>query len=326
MGKFNLPPELQGRYSGRVLSLFDGISVAKEAIKGLGFDMEYHASEIDPNCLKVSADRHPDIVQLGPVEGLRGKHYQGFDLLIGGSPCQNLSTSSGGLNIRTGIGGAKSKLFWDYLRIKREMKPRNFLFENVGTMGKETAEIITDLLEVPYVKINSREYTGQNRVRYYWTNLKFDDSFLPRYPSMRHAIQPWAVASFNIPYHLYVVYALLDPGQNWRNLPDGHPAKMKLVNTTNPNPGGRSGVWKLYSLDGWSPTITASGIKQNLTRFVFRDSAGEIRFPTPEECEVLQGLPLGYTKAVSSVEARYHMIGNAFSLPVIQGFLHSLGQ
>ena len=120
-----------------ILSLFDGIACGKLALERAGKRIEnYYASEIEPNAIKVAMTNHPDIIQLGDVTKLRTEMLPRIDLLMGGSPCQSISTLGDG----SGLEG-KSGLFYEYLRIKEEVKPRWFLLENVRGNKKAVAEI-----------------------------------------------------------------------------------------------------------------------------------------------------------------------------------------
>ena len=156
-----------------VLSLFDGISAGMLALQRVGIKVDkYYASEIEPNAIAVSKRNFPNIIQLGDVTKWREWNIElnKIDLLIGGSPCQGFSSSGKGLNFED----PRSKLFFQYVEILNYIKSVNpnvkFLLENVG-MKKEWSDIISERLGVPYTEINSKYFSAQNRVRYYWTNF-----------------------------------------------------------------------------------------------------------------------------------------------------------
>jgi DNA (cytosine-5)-methyltransferase 3A len=154
----------------RVLSLFDGISCGLVALKNLGIPVsEYIAYEIDENAIKISANNHPEIIRYGNVLDADFTQHGKIDLLLGGSPCQDLSICKS--TNREGLKGSKSYLFWKYKEALDITKPKYFLFENVGSMRDEDKVIITDALGVEPVMINADKYLPQNRERYYWTNL-----------------------------------------------------------------------------------------------------------------------------------------------------------
>jgi DNA-cytosine methyltransferase len=152
----------------KVLSLFDGISCARVALDRAGIAVEtYSACEIDKHAIKVSETNYPDIVRLGDVREVKGFPV---DLLIGGSPCQDLSIAKKG---RKGLDGERSGLFWEYVRIWKECKPRWFILENVASMPKADRDIITREMGVEPVLINAALVSAQCRKRLFWTNIPF---------------------------------------------------------------------------------------------------------------------------------------------------------
>ena len=123
-----------------VLSLFDGMSCGQVALERAGIKVDrYFAAEIDKYAIKIAEKNYPETMELGDVtkisckdDRLRSSHYYNsgvkFDLLIGGSPCQDLSFAN---EEKLGLEGRKSNLFWEYVRLLKEIKPRYFLLENV---------------------------------------------------------------------------------------------------------------------------------------------------------------------------------------------------
>lgn len=155
----------------KVLSLFDGMSCGQIALSKLGIKVDnYFASEIKEDAIKVTQGNFPNTRQLGNIEQLDGKQLPKIDLLMGGSPCQNLSIAMA-IEYRNGLKGDKSSLFYEYYRLLHEIKPKYFLLENVGSMRKEDRDVITELLGVEPIKINSRLVSAQLRNRLYWTNI-----------------------------------------------------------------------------------------------------------------------------------------------------------
>ena len=152
-----------------VLSLFDGISCGQIALNKANIQYNnYFASEIDKNAIKVTQHHYPNTIQLGDVTKIEFIASK-IDLLIGGSPCQSFSKSGK----MEGFDG-KSGLFFEYLRIKEEVKPTYWLLENVK-MKKEWKDIISGYLGVQPILINSNLFSAQNRPRYYWTNIPISD-------------------------------------------------------------------------------------------------------------------------------------------------------
>jgi len=148
----------------KVLSLFDGISCLRVALGDR--EVEYLASEIDPYAIKVSKANYPDIKQLGDVKNISG--LEGIDLLCGGSPCTDLSVAK---NNRKGLEGEHSSLFYEYLRILRETKPKWFILENVNSMPKKDRYIITKEMGVEPIMIDAALVSAQSRKRLFWTNI-----------------------------------------------------------------------------------------------------------------------------------------------------------
>jgi DNA (cytosine-5)-methyltransferase 3A len=156
-----------GKEKINVLSLFDGISCGQIALNKVGIEIEnYFASEIDKHAINVTQHNYPNTKQLGSVTEVNGIDLPKIDLLIGGSPCQGFSFAGKQLNFED----PRSKLFFEYVRLKNELNPKYFLLENVK-MKKEYQDIISSYLGVEPIMINSNLVSAQNRVRYYWTNI-----------------------------------------------------------------------------------------------------------------------------------------------------------
>jgi DNA (cytosine-5)-methyltransferase 3A len=150
-----------------VLSLFDGISCGQIALNRAGIKYDnYFASEIDKHAIKVTQHNYPDTIQIGDVTKVKGEDLPQIDLCIGGSPCQGFSFLGKQLN----FDDPRSKLFFEFVRLLHEVKPRYFLLENV-VMKKEWQDVISNLLGVEPILINSALVSGQNRKRLYWTNI-----------------------------------------------------------------------------------------------------------------------------------------------------------
>ena len=157
----------------RVLSLFDGISCGRLALERAGIPVEvYYASEIDKYAIKVSEKNYPDIIRLGDIREIDFSQFIGkIDLIIGGSPCQDLSIAK---KNRQGLEGEKSGLFWKFVEAVKTIKPKYFMLENVASMSKENKQIITDTLGIEPILINSALVSAQQRKRLYWCNWAVD--------------------------------------------------------------------------------------------------------------------------------------------------------
>ncbi|MCK9417310.1 DNA (cytosine-5-)-methyltransferase [Candidatus Dojkabacteria bacterium] len=153
-----------------VLSLFDGMSCGQMALNRIGIKYDnYFASEIDKYAIKVTQHNFPNTIQLGDVTKIKSCDLPKIDLLIGGSPCQGFSFSGKQLNFND----PRSKLFFEFVRLVNECKPKYWLLENV-VMKKEFEQIISDHLNVQPIKINSSLVSAQNRERLYWANFNIE--------------------------------------------------------------------------------------------------------------------------------------------------------
>ena len=128
--------------------------------------MEYYASEIDKYAISITQNKHPETKQIGDVLSVSGNDYENIDLLIGGSPCQGFSFAGKQLNFED----PRSKLFFEFVRLLKECKPKYFLLENVR-MKKEYQDIISGYLGVEPIMIDSNLVSAQNRKRLFWTNI-----------------------------------------------------------------------------------------------------------------------------------------------------------
>ena len=150
-----------------VLSLFDGMSCGQIALDRLGIEVDkYYASEIDKYAMTIAKKNYPNILHIGDVTQVDGTKLDKIDLMIGGSPCQGFSFAGKQLNFKD----PRSALYFEFVRLLKETKPKYFLLENVR-MKKEFQAIITKDLGVEPIMINSSLLSAQNRVRLYWTNI-----------------------------------------------------------------------------------------------------------------------------------------------------------
>lgn len=150
-----------------VLSLFDGMSCGQIALERAGIKVNnYFASEIDKYAIQVAKHNYPNTHHIGDVTKVKGGELPKIDLLIGGSPCQGFSFAGKQLNFED----PRSKLFFEFVRLLNECKPKYFLLENVK-MKKEYQDVITEHLGVEPIEINSDLLSAQNRKRIYWTNI-----------------------------------------------------------------------------------------------------------------------------------------------------------
>ena len=285
----------------KVVSLFDGISCGLVALKLLNIDVEeYHAYEIDENAIKISNKNHPEVIRHGDVLTADFTQFKDIDLLLGGSPCQDLSIQKAN---REGLKGSKSSLFWKYVEALEIIRPKYFLFENVGSMKDTDKQIITDALGVEPVMINADAFLPQNRERYYWTNIPAQGGFVSR--STFRSIMESSVAD---KYYYDKEFTLFEDRS--KNVI----GEIKL-NTYEANR-------RVFNPDGVIGCLTCvSGGYQE--KKVYDDVKNKVRKLTPIEYERLQGLPDDYTKGLCDSK-RYSVCGNGWAIPVIEYILRGI--
>lgn len=289
----------------RVLSLFDGISCGRIALERAGINVEkYYACEIDKNAIQISKKNYPDIEHIGTVVDHHFNLNDGFiDLLIGGSPCQDLSIIKS--KNRQGLDGEKSNLFWEYVRILKEVKPKYFLLENVASMQKKWLDVISEELGVQPIMINSSLVCGAERKRLYWTNIP--NIIQPQDKKIN--LKDIVLDSKDVPEkYWYTKYGFTEHGYD-----------KKVQATIHLN--GHRQAKEVYNLNHKSNTLLCDGNGGNLVKKIFQD--GRVRKLTPLEYERLQTLPDNYTEGVSD-SARYTAIGNGWTVDIITHILKNL--
>ena len=271
-----------------VLSLFDGMSCGRIALERAGLSVgSYFASEIDQHAIKVAMKNYPETIQIGDATKVSGKDLPKIDLLIGGSPCQSLSNAGDG----SGFDG-KSGLFYEWTRLLEECRPKWFLLENVR-MKKEWQDVITGILGIEPVLIDSNLVSAQNRKRLYWTNIPI--SGMPE--DRKIFIEDILESGFDQKYWLPEKNAaLLSAKVDISGAPD-----VCCIDVYN----------RRYKKDRKCPTLTHPC--HNSIRLL---QDGRFRKLTPVECERLQTVPDGYTEGVSDTH-RYAMLGNGWTVDVI---------
>jgi DNA-cytosine methyltransferase len=264
------------------------------------------ASEIDKQAIKISKHNYPLIKHLGDVKDVSG--ITGVDILVGGSPCTDLSV---GKKDRQGLAGARSKLFWEYVRIWKEVKPKWFILENVASMSATDKDIITETLGVQPILVNAALVSAQTRKRLFWTNIpvtglpsdrgitlkdilhkpeEIDDSLYMRGDYTRKSVTPPGVSQIG-----RVELRRLNKEGKRKDNDKTYPI-TKLITTT---------------------SATKSNTLTSLTEHNLIVTDTTIRRLSPIECERLMGLPDNYTASVSK-SARYKAIGNAFHVEVMR--------
>lgn len=300
-----------------VLSLFDGMSCGRIALDKAGIKVDkYFASEIDKYAIKVAKANYPDTVHVGDVQEIQAADVGEIDLLIGGSPCQGFSFAGKQLN----FDDPRSQLFWEYVRLLRDLQPSYFLLENVK-MKKQSMDVITEALGVEPIFINSSLVSAQNRQRYYWTNIPFT---MPEDKGI--VLQDILEDGFVDRDKSHCLDANYFKGGNLKQYFEKHRrqlvfSKNGMCHVGDADINGNDNIKRVYHPAGKSPTLTTStgGHRQPKT-FVPPNSWRKL---TPLECERLQTVPEGYTNHVSNTQ-RYKMLGNGWTVDVIAHILKGM--
>ena len=160
----------------KVLSLFDGMACGMLAMQKAGIPVgRYVAYEIDKYAVKTSSHNFPMIEHRGDVFEADFKEFEGFDFLIGGSPCTYWSIAQSPNKRETTASGLGWELFSQYVRAVREAKPKWFVYENNKSMSKAIRASIDEAFGFEAVGINSALVSAQNRQRLYWVGKRNDD-------------------------------------------------------------------------------------------------------------------------------------------------------
>lgn len=339
-----------------VLSTFDGYASCREALERLGFWVDnYFASEIDPYSMKIANKNYPDIKQLGDVTKVKGADLPSITLLAGGSPCQGFSFAGRQLNFND----PRSKLFFEFVRLKEECDPVYFFLENVN-MKKEYQDVISKYLGVEPIFLNSEKVSAQSRPRLYWTNIpgytEPEQKGLILHDVLEHDIPFDRVGtSFNVnpsgngmngKLHLTNRKApclTTNKGEGVKVTPALYPGAIRgrylnkavIVGRRLDEKGTRKDYDKKVPITQCLEVRSTNTDKSNCLTTVGKDNVLTTlppgRYPdayknnlpyrklTPIEYERLQTLPDNYTAGVSNSQ-RYKMLGNGWTVDAICEF------
>jgi len=306
-----------GKEKINVLSLFDGISCGQIALERQGFEIEnYFASEIDKYAMQITMANYPNTKQLGDVKNVTADQLPKIDLLIGGSPCQGFSFAGAGLNFED----ERSKLFFEFVRLKNELKPKYFLLENVK-MKQEFQDIISEQLGVKPILINSSLVSAQNRERLYWTNIPVIGQPIDKGILLKDIIEDGQVLKDKSQTILATLYK-----ENAKSMIKRNKQGLLILKNIYPKKGQNGNV---YSIFGKCKTLSAgvgikgNGIGSSNAPKIESINADGWRKLSPLECERLQTVPDNYTDCVSDTQ-RYKMLGNGWTVDVIAHIFGSL--
>ena len=279
-----------------VLSLFDGISCGHIALDKAGIPInKYYASEIDKYAIKVTNKNYPETINLGDVTTVSGELFtEKIDLLIGGSPCQGFSQAGKMKN----FDDPRSKLFWEYVRILQEVKPKYFLLENV-VMKQEWQDIISEALGVKPIMIDSSITSAATRKRLYWTNIpgvgQPEDLGITFGDIRERDVQDGSI------YYT-------DKGLDWIRRHEKRTGKtLKIIGDSDKMQMLEASMYKKYSSQRF---------------FGIEDTHG-LRYITVTECERCMNVPNGSTDCCSNTQ-RYKQLGNGWEVNTITHIFRTL--
>jgi len=274
-----------------VLSLFDGMSCGQIALNRLGIKYDsYYASEIDKYAIKITQKNYPNTKQIGDVTEVKGEDLPKIDLLIGGSPCQSFSNAGN----NKGFDG-QSGLFFEYVRLLKEVKPICFLLENVK-MKKEWEQVITDSLGVEPILINSSLVSAAHRKRLYWTNIPNIEQPKDKGIFIEDIVCDEESIDSNLWLKAKNTWQLLNK-IDFKGCP-----KISAIDVYN----------KKYKTDRKVPTLTLP--HHNSLRLW---QNGRIRKFSANELEKLQNVPKDYTDTKLTLNQRHELLGNGWTVDVI---------
>jgi len=294
-----------------VLSICDGMSCGRIALERAGIKVNtYYASEINPNSIKITQKNYPDTIQIGDVTLLTNwlntiiKAKDKINMLIGGTPCEDLSvTAIDRKDISRGLEGCQSKLFYEYVKILNLIKPEYFLFENVASMTNDNRDLISKILGVTPILINSNLLAAQDRERYYWTNI----SNITQPKDKGLVLKDIMETNVDEKYYYKQDYEFY--GYDKKII-----ARLNLKT--------HDLCKRVYNPNFKSPTLTAvqGGYQE---KKVFDN--GRCRKLTPLEYERLQTVPERYTEGVSN-SARYSLLGDGWTIDIITHILKNINK
>lgn len=291
---------------GNVLSLFDGMSCGQIALKVSGIDYyKYYASEIDKHAVKQSSFVFPNTIYLGDVTKWKewDIEWEKVDLLLAGSPCQGFSRAGKGLN----FDDPRSKLFFVFVDILNHAKKANpnvkFLLENVD-MDKLCLGVISREVMVYPVNINSNLVSGQNRNRWYWTNIRTKE------------VGMFAEIHSDIPQPQDRGILLRDILQPNNEIADKYYVSTKEASFVRNEIRQKKSYTMVCNNYNKAITLMARMYASWNGNYVQNNNTNTIRRLTPLECSRLQTIPEWYNWNVSNTQI-YKMLGNGLTVDVI---------
>ena len=291
----------------KVVALFDGIGTGLQALKNLGIKVdEYHCFEIEKYALQVSKSNHPEMIHHGDLTQFDFSQFSDVDLLMGGSPCQGFSFAGKGL----AFDDPRSKLFFEYVKIRDMIKPKHFFLENVQ-MKQEYLNIMTNYMGVTPITINSSLVSAQKRPRNYWCS---SDISLPKNTNV-HIKDILEDTTLSNP--AFIVGRRI----NSEGKREDKDKSIPLVQCLEVRQGtDKTGCLTTIQKDN---VVTNLPVGRHYDVFKRYAKGVDWRYLTPIELERLQTFPDNYTAVVSDSQ-RKRLLGKCWTVKVIEHIIHSL--
>ena len=328
-------------------SLFDGIGVFPLAAARCGITPVW-ASEIEKAPISITKRHFPDMAHLGDITRMDGGAIPPVHVLTFGSPCQNLSQ----IGNRDGLAGAKSSLFFQAIRIIKEMRdatdnlfPVIAVWENV--MGAFSSNDRMDFRAVLSAFVGSEvpmpptgRWAGAGMVRGGTPDLawRLMDAQYWASPRLARRQRIFLVADFGgrrsheILFKPRPMRPLSEAGGDCGlSSPEGD--RGTFLET-----GGRVPVTRPFQgfrMRGAAKEGEQTAFQNGVAPFAFwyedDPAGGFVRFLTELECERLMGLPEGWTKYGADGEeiraaSRYKALGNAIALPCAEYIMAGIAE
>ena len=344
----------------RVLDLFSGIGGFHLGLEKAGFEVESYFSEVDKYAIDVYSNNFKDATYVGSVTDVYGGDLPKINAITFGSPCQDFSLAGK----RKGLGGERSSLIGEAIRLIRETRPDFFIWENVkGTFSSNNREDFAAILQafaniggyrLEWQLLNTKWFLPQNRERIYLVGYIGDGSRGQVFPiGEDNGENDDKIKVFDQPYQQIKINSATSKGYEEAGIGDsinlsvptsktrrGRVGKgvaqtldthcnQAVIQVNNSKESGEKQPYqqnRIYDANGISPAL----LRDKSDLIIKTQIVNRIRRLTPIECERLQGFPDNWTKygqgGEMSDSQRYKMCGNAVTVNVVEAVAKNIKQ
>jgi|TARA_B110000858_G_C17694043_1_gene422614 DNA (cytosine-5)-methyltransferase 1 len=308
-----------------LLDLFSGIGGFHLGLERAGFKINSFNSEINKYANQVYKNNFKNSTYVGSVADVRGSDLPRINAITFGSPCQDFSLAGK----QKGMGGERSSLILEAIRLVKECRPDFFIWENVkGTFSSNSGEDFAAILQaftniggyrLEWQLLNTKWFLPQNRERVYLVGYTSNKSGGQIFPITRESKGTIKNNKINI-----------GSARTRKYMNQAQKLEIRNDNSTNTLTSVQKDNYVLgYSRDRKGKVMSrhkkklantlhaSSGSGNNTDQFI-----NSIRKLTPLECERLQGFPDDWTKfgteGLISNTQRYKMCGNAVTVDVVE--------